>query len=281
MAAAIDPTPRSPSQNLTSVDERTLIMAKDPSLPGSVRGAECTSAADWASTIACFCPFLSGLPEPLLRTMGRRRRTRRFRRGDLLVRGGDPAPGILVVTEGLLKETVPGYERAGPSRILQRGDLCCEMALFGDMAMTSDVRALSDGTLLILDGRDVKEAVRACADFAGRVIRHVCGQTRQFELKVRIDNSHPAAARLARQILILSSMQDSQAARMSQDALADLVGVSRETVNRVLQQWKQAGLVDVAHGRVVPRKAFWSQEIVSRGVAMPASVAASLAQSEC
>ncbi len=240
--------------------ERNVTMVHHQPLPTPVRGHGCANAPDWAATIALFCPFLSGLPEPLLRTMGRRRRMRRFSRGDLLVRSGDPALGILVVTEGLLRESVPGYERAGPSRLVQRGDLCCEMALFGDMGMTSDVRAVTDGALLVLDGRDVKEAIRSGADFAGRVIRHVCGRTRQFELQVRIDNSSPAAARLARQILVLASVQDSRSARMSQDALADLVGVSRETVNRILQQWKQAGLVDVADGRVIPRTVFWSQQ---------------------
>ncbi|NJC00373.1 DNA-binding transcriptional regulator LsrR (DeoR family) [Xanthomonas sp. 3272] len=38
--------------------------------------------------------------------------------------------------------------------------------------------------------------------------------------------------------------------RMPQSALADRLGVSRPTVNRLLKAWKAQGLIDVGYGKV-------------------------------
>jgi CRP/FNR family cyclic AMP-dependent transcriptional regulator len=51
----------------------------------------------------------------------------------------------------------------------------------------------------------------------------------------------PAATRLARRVLMLATDYGTEI-HISQEELAALTGVTRETVNRQLQGWKRAGL---------------------------------------
>ena len=158
-----------------------------------------------------------------------------------------------MIVEGVLTAGTPGFQRGGPLRILRRGDLCCELALFGDMPQSTDVKAITNGTLLALDGRDVRQAVREHPELAARVIRYLCGQTRSFEQEIQVNQSRDALGKLASMLLMLSTLRNPPSVHVSQGILAELVGVRRETVSRILQQWKLAGLVEMAGRRITPQ----------------------------
>ena len=59
----------------------------------------------------------------------------------------------------------------------------------------------------------------------------------------------PLAVRLARRLDAL--VQDFGAeVQITQDELAGLVGVTRESVNRQLQEWRASGIVTLGRGRI-------------------------------
>jgi CRP-like cAMP-binding protein len=60
----------------------------------------------------------------------------------------------------------------------------------------------------------------------------------------------PLDARLARAVLMLGEDYGSDV-QISQQELADLVGGSRERVNRQLQAWQQEGLIALRRGGVM------------------------------
>ena len=65
------------------------------------------------------------------------------------------------------------------------------------------------------------------------------------------------APRLARTVLRLSAGDEPDAARpvsrlsSSQSELANMVGSSRENVNRCLRNWQKGGLIDLADGWLI------------------------------
>ena len=59
----------------------------------------------------------------------------------------------------------------------------------------------------------------------------------------------PAETRLARRILMLA-VDYGMVVRASQEELASLAGVTRETVNRQLQRWKRAGILVLGRKRL-------------------------------
>ena len=66
--------------------------------------------------------------------------------------------------------------------------------------------------------------------------------------------STPLPQRLARQLLSaheMSSGDDASAGlRVSQEALGQMLGVSRQSVNRQLKQWESEGLLSLSYGRI-------------------------------
>src|SRR5437868_4859264 len=79
---------------------------------------------------------------------------------------------------------------------------------------------------------------------------------------------HDAAIRLAETLWRVSQTDGAlRVARIHQDDLAARVGVSRQTVNRVLGEWRRRGLVSVARGEIrLPdpqRFAAWRAELAA------------------
>ncbi len=222
---------------------------------GSARrppSVEANAVASFA-LVATLCPLLAGLPAPLMAAVAGHARWRYFRRGEVVVQSGRPSVEVLVIAEGALIAAIPGLARPEPIRILRRGHLCGELALLGDMPPVSEIRALSNGAALALDGRDVKSAIREDREFAARIIRHLCAQTRTFEMEFQVSQARDASARLADVMLTLSALREPPRVDLTQVALAGLIGVTRETVGRILKRWRREGLVATTDGQTFPR----------------------------
>ena len=114
--------------------------------------------------------------------------------------------------------------------------------------MAGNVKAVTDGTVMVFDGRDLKEAWRRDPDFATRVLRHLFGQALSFEGHVQADRSCDAAARLAGVLLALARVRQPTRVPLSQTALAEIAGMRRETACRLLLLWKGEGLVLCRNG---------------------------------
>lgn len=64
----------------------------------------------------------------------------------------------------------------------------------------------------------------------------------------------PLPQRLA-QVLMQTASNEASSERMPQEALAAMVGASRQTVNRVLRRWQDGRLIRIEYGRVFVRNA--------------------------
>ncbi len=59
----------------------------------------------------------------------------------------------------------------------------------------------------------------------------------------------PLDARLARRLVMLSEDYGAEI-QVTQQELAAYVGAARESVNRVLQDWRRSGIIDLGRSRV-------------------------------
>jgi CRP-like cAMP-binding protein len=59
----------------------------------------------------------------------------------------------------------------------------------------------------------------------------------------------PLDARLARRLMMLSEDYGAEI-QVTQQELAAYVGAARESVNRVLQDWRRSGIIDLGRSRV-------------------------------
>jgi len=197
-------------------------------------------------------PLFSCLKHEDLEALVERGRQYSMRRGEILIRQGDPGSCAFVLLAG---EVAIGLENAtGRAQILQilkPGDVFGETSLMDGQPRSANATALTNGRLLLLERGYVLSHIKSNPEFASRLIEILCSRLRATSRRVEMLRFKDVSARLAAGLL---SMADSSIKRhidITQSALGELAGASRETVNRKLREWEIAGYIKLTPGRVV------------------------------
>jgi CRP/FNR family cyclic AMP-dependent transcriptional regulator len=137
------------------------------------------------------------------------------------------------------------------------GDVFGELALLDDSPRDHTAKAHEDSLVCALKRDVLLQLARECPEVAFRILTIMGRRIRQFRGRIEQLSYKSAAARIARALLDLAEehgVQDSQgtviAFKLSQADLAQLVGLTRETVNVVLHQLQKKGAVE-ADRRVI------------------------------
>lgn len=203
-----------------------------------------------ASLLAANPFFADLLPETLDR-IALICRPRHLAAREILFLKGDPSDGLYAIRRGLIRiGTVDDLGRQMTLNLLGSGDIFGEIALLDGRARTADAVAVEDTAMFFLPRRDFLGLLSGDPGIAVQVIELLCARLRDVLERMEETTFLPAAARLARRILTLAIDYGTEV-HASQEELASLSGVTRETVNRQLQDWKRAGVISLGRGRVL------------------------------
>jgi CRP/FNR family cyclic AMP-dependent transcriptional regulator len=133
---------------------------------------------------------------------------------------------------------------------MQPGDFFGELALLDGKARSADAKAITDCSLAVLERRDVlaffdrhPSAWLGLVQVLCRRLRTTTEQTAEVAL---LD----LPGRLAKTLLRLAGVdQDSAPARpalqigLSQRELGNIVGATRESINKCLREWQRSGII--------------------------------------
>lgn len=192
-----------------------------------------------------------------LQRLARRSLLRSFKPEEVIFRAGTPGESMMVVARGTVRITAMApTSREVILTDLQAGDVFGEIGLLDGAGRTADAHALTQVSLLVLERRELLEVMRAEPDLA---IALLCARLRRSDARMMDIGFLPLPPRLARTLLRLSAGEGRVAGRPpewlanSQSELADMVGASRENVNRCLRLWQSDGLIGLEKGWIVLR----------------------------
>lgn len=217
-------------------------------------------------------PLLQSLSDDALRRLAGQVRTVAWERGRVVLRAGDPGNSMMIVVTGRVKITTgapSGRERI--LNIIEPGETFGEMALLDGAPRCADAEAIEPSTALVL-GREAFDALLDSDPvFARRVIADLCARVRKATELVEDTLFLSPATRLARRLrsMIHQNGHSPQVDEewvldgLSQQELADAVGLTRESVNRLLRAWQAEGLVTLRRRTVVVRRLADLQRIAS------------------
>lgn len=195
-------------------------------------------------------PELDGL----LRAKARRRR---LSRGDVLYARGSSPEAVYCVESGALQlSTTSRGGREAVLGVVEPGRWFGELTVVIDAPRVHDARALVDTALLVVSAPDFHGIVDDRPDCLSELLRLVCYRYKWAIERIDAAILQPLALRLARHLLAVheTSVVDRTAApselRVSQEALGQMLGVSRQSVNRQLKQWESQGVLSLTYGRV-------------------------------
>jgi CRP-like cAMP-binding protein len=131
------------------------------------------------------------------------------------------------------------------------GDVFGELALLDDSPRDHLAKAHEDSLICALNRDVILRLARESPDVAFRILTIMGRRVRQFRGRIEQLSYKSATARISRALVDLAAehgVQDSRgtviAFKLSQRDLANLVGLTRETVNVVLHELQKRGMVE-------------------------------------
>jgi CRP/FNR family cyclic AMP-dependent transcriptional regulator len=206
---------------------------------------------DRAKVLGATAPF-SVLDDVALSDLAKKVAQARFRKGEVIFRQGEPAGQFFVVRAGQVKLTTYGPTRrhrligiVGPHQIFGEPGIIDH----GPRAMDAD--AMEDCTLLGVGSGVFWDTVETSPAFARTVIELIGKRLRRADRAAQDLVFFDASTRLARKLVDLAEDYGEQIdrgilirARMTQGELAQMTGMARPNVNRLLATFTSHGWVD-------------------------------------
>lgn len=185
--------------------------------------------------------------------------TRKVDAGQMIIFEGDPGDSLFVIAEGLVKIYVSSAEEGKELTLafLEDGDVFGEIALLDGQARTAGALAVESSLMLELSRAAFFDAVRRLPNFAEHMFELVCERFRNTLNDLNGFAFESLRRRLAAKLISLAVSHGQFEGntvqfrrRFSQNELAQLLGVTREAVNRHLGEWVKAGVLTVTRGRL-------------------------------
>ncbi|HEX9463710.1 MAG TPA: Crp/Fnr family transcriptional regulator [Alphaproteobacteria bacterium] len=190
-----------------------------------------------------------------------RARVQRHKAGAVIFRQGDPGHGLVAVLSGEVKITSPSVSgKEIVLNIINPGEVFGEIALLDGKARSADAVAIAACELLVIDRRDFVPFLEARPALCIRLLAVLCERLRKTSEQVQDLLFLDLRARLAKTLLRLGEAHGQAAPggreislKLSQRELGNLVGRSRESVNKQLREWQDAKLIRFQAGRLIIR----------------------------
>ena len=212
-------------------------------------------------------PFAAAAGPDLLRAVRDAGRERRFARGETIQVAStlNPEGPILVVETGFV--ATAAIAAGGQYTLLSihgPGDLVGEHALFDNTseALGRTVRGITKGSAWLMRQERFRQILHDHPEGWRVLARHLNGRAGAAEERMCLMASEAVKRRLAVFLLQLLARADPQAPSdraqlvplpLSQTEMAEWVGVSRETVERVLREWVCDGTVQTGRRSLLIR----------------------------
>jgi CRP-like cAMP-binding protein len=201
--------------------------------------------------------LLGRLPERFLTQLFGRATTVRLNAGEFLFLAGDTGDGCYRVDDGLLK--VAMVSRAGKERILAflgQGAIVGEMSIIDRSPRSANVVAVRPAVLSFVSRTDFRDFAKIHPEVYETLLALLAGRLRETDMAVAAGTFLPVCGRIARTLLELAQDfgRDVGSGRIlihqkiCQTDLAARAGVSREHVNRILNDWKRRQLISQLEG---------------------------------
>ena len=196
-------------------------------------------------------PIFSGLDESAASTLRASMSPMRLKKGQSLFKEGDDGDHLYVISSGKIKLGTKAPDgRENLLLILGPGDMFGELSLFDSGPRTSTATAVTETRLLSLGQDKVIPWVKEHPEVSLQLLSRLASRLRRTNEVVGDLVFSDVPGRVAKAIIDLGVKFGEQRSEglfvnhdLTQEELAQLVGASRETVNKALADFAQRGWV--------------------------------------
>jgi len=193
-----------------------------------------------------------------------------LKRGTTLFSKGDPGNSLYAVISGTVKMSISSPDgRNAILNIIGPGETFGEIALLDGQARSTDAIANSNCELFVIDRRELIPFVKAQPALAMKFIELLCERLRSTSDQVEQIILQNLPGRLASALIRLSEKHTSAAQgrtiAITQQEISEMVGMTRESINKQLRAWASRDWVRLEHGAIVVLNADILRDIAEAG----------------
>ena len=201
-------------------------------------------------------PLFAGLSDDEAGEVARRLVRKAYKRGQPLFHQGDPGDALYVVVEGSVAVVVSSEN--GDRMVLttlHAPDVLGEIALLDGGPRSASAEAVEETTALMLSRAAFLDLMREQPALVDQLLRSLGGLVRRLSEQAADFVFLDLGGRVAKVLLRLAEDATTTPdgpleVAVTQNALAEMAGGSRQSVNQILQSFSQRGYIEV-HGRRV------------------------------
>ena len=195
--------------------------------------------------------FLASLPEADFQILRPHLRTVELVQGDILVQSGQPYITAFFPHGGVISLIVELSEgNTVEVAMIGRDSLFgASAAIDGGIALTTAVIQLP-GLASTVDLVTLQAASDKSVSFRNKLVRHEQALFVQAQQSAACNVSHSVASRLTRWLLRARDITGSDSLPLTQEFLAQMMGVQRNSVALVAQMLQQAGVITYSRGHI-------------------------------
>ena len=174
-----------------------------------------------------------------------------IKKGEIIIRSDALISNIIYLKTGYVKEfVVSSSTKTRIIQILKPHTYLGIHSLFGDKINHYSYAALEDLKICYIDINIFKQLVKENGNFAFQILKEV-GKENLYNYYRFISNSHKKTDGRFADILLYLAEKIYESGKfklqLTRQELADLMGVSRENLTRVLSKFKEDGIIAVSH----------------------------------
>jgi CRP-like cAMP-binding protein len=176
----------------------------------------------------------------------------------LLFQKGDLGDSLFAVLSGQIKiSTLSEFGKEAILNILGPGEILGEIALLDGKERTADASTIGPSELLFIARPDFMRFLEGHPQVALRLLDVLCARLRWVSESYEDVVFKRLPNRLAKKLVLLAETFGETrdggiriGLRLPQHELANMVGASRESVNKQMRTWADAGLITSQHGHI-------------------------------
>jgi CRP/FNR family cyclic AMP-dependent transcriptional regulator len=213
-------------------------------------------ALDEARHLLGNCVLFGGLSPDERAAIAGRARIRTYRAGETVFTMGSPGDQMMALLSGTIRISVPSSDgKELFLAIIKPGEMFGELAVFDGKERSADAIAENMCTLAVLDRHDILSFFDRNPSAWPKLVEVLCERLRRTDQIFAEVALLQLPARLAKALLRTSQANSAtpKAAKIpfSQRELANMVGGTRESVNKCLRIWQREGVIQMSEGSIM------------------------------
>ena len=193
-------------------------------------------------------------PQVFLATVGLKRTITQCRPGHKIFSQGDPSNAVFYIQKGRVKLTIISKQgKEAVIAILGAGDFVGEACLTGQIVRVASATTIVPSAMLRIEKAEMLRVLQKERALSGLFISYLISRNMRVEADLVDQLFNSSEKRLARTLLLLASYgkegkPETIVPEISQETLAEMIGVTRERVNFFMNKFRKLGFIEYNGG---------------------------------